>query len=83
VNNVILYIGRRINEDVVKIRTGIMSDMVILLNNNHHNTVAAAELIDTLVDMMQQRIYVPTRDIIEILSEDEWLKRKPVPRPRF
>lgn len=61
----------------------IMNNMVILLNNNHHDTVAASELIDKLVDMMERRVYIPMRDIIEILSEEEWLKRKPLPKPRM
>ena len=60
-----------------------MRNMVILLNNNHHDTVQTIDLIDKLVDMMERRIYIPTRDIIEILSEEEWIKRRPTPRPRF
>ena len=61
----------------------IANTMIILLNDEHHSSVPADELIDTLVYMMEQKIYVPSRDIIEILSEQDWLDRRPLPRPRL
>lgn len=54
-----------------------MSNMVILLNNQHFGILPAEDLIDTLIEMLQQQIYVPTRDTIEIISEQAWMKRKP------
>jgi len=49
----------------------MMPNSVILLNNKHYSTVDSVSLIDELVDMLKYELYVPARDIIEILSEQE------------
>jgi hypothetical protein len=54
----------------------LMRNMVILLNNKHYDSVPAADLIKRLEAMLFGKAWVPMRDIIEIVSHEEWVKRR-------